>query len=144
MKRIPKPVIATFICFAALLAGLLLLGNYVLQLDIVKENRAFSVRIDNKSSYDLVAVETGLLTSDDAGKTIKVQPNFHAEPIRSGTSQHIKPKLSSVGEGGIYLKFTNSNGESFERSVCSYTEHVTGYTKVKVTDKEIKVDESCY
>ncbi|SFS57561.1 hypothetical protein [Paenibacillus sp. BC26] len=144
MKRIPKSVIVTVICFAALLTGLLLLGNYVLQLDIVKENRAFTVRIDNKSSFDLVTVETGLLTSGDAGNTIKVQPNLHAEPIRSGTSRHIKPKLSSVGESSIYLKFTNSNGESFERSVCSYTEHLTGYTKVKVTDKEITVDESCY
>ncbi|MGM0884889.1 MAG: hypothetical protein ACQEXQ_28090 [Bacillota bacterium] len=96
---------------------------------------SFSITISNKSDYDIVSVETGIIkgTSKD----------IYTEVIKSGEKIKIKPRLSLTGEGAIYINYTNSNGDTKEKTVCGYTESLSGYSKVTINDDKVTVEENC-
>lgn len=105
----------------------------------------FSVTVINESDYDIVSVETGILKSAPTGQGVVESGSRHVsnKTIKSGKTAKIKPDLSLRGEGGIYLKYTNANGETVQKGVCSYTEYVSGYSKVTIRNDGASVEEKC-
>lgn len=113
-------------------------------LGLISQFRSFTVTIDNQSDYDLVTIEAGILTSDLSGKVIEgSSKEIFEHGIQSGDKVKLTPKLSLMGEGGIYLKYTDSRGEIIRKSVCSYTESLSGYSKVTITNDNVTVNENC-
>lgn len=98
--------------------------------------KSFSVTVDNQSDFDIVSVETGLLQTDSK--------DMYSKTIKSGQKLKIKPELTLSGEGAIYMKFTDSRGKSTQETVCGYTEYLSGYSKVTITNERTIVEQKCY
>ncbi|MEK4060332.1 MULTISPECIES: hypothetical protein [Paenibacillus] len=113
---------------------------------LIQQFGSFTVTVDNQSDYDLFSVETGVLTSDSTGQIIESSSKESFEQgISSGTKVKISPELSLSGEGGIYLKYTDPRDESSPKTVgiCSYTESLSGHSKVIITNDDVSVAENC-
>lgn len=95
----------------------------------------YSITIRNKSDYDIVSVEIGIIkgTSKD----------IYTKKIISGEKIKIKPELSLTGEGAIYMKYTDSRGDTIEKTVCGYTESLSGNSKVTISNDKVTVEENC-
>lgn len=107
--------------------------------------KSFTVRIYNQSDFDLVKIETGILQSDAQGNTIETgSTDVVEDTLASGGKLTFKPKLSIQGEGGVYMKVTDSRGQTETYSVCSYTESLSGQTDVTVSNDGVKIDQDCY
>lgn len=143
MKRNTKIAIAVPAVVAVLLMSLFVVWKT--NDEIFRPFRSFSVTVVNASDYDLVTVETGILSSDTSGNTVKSgAKHTYAKTIKAGHEKVISPKLSLTGEGGIYLKYTDSRGETVQRTVCSYTESASGYSTVTIQNDQIEVKENCH
>ncbi|GGG03904.1 hypothetical protein [Paenibacillus abyssi] len=103
--------------------------------NITEPFQSFSVTINNNSDYNIESVEVGIIkgTSKD----------IYTEPIKSGETVKIKPKLSLNGEGAIYIKYIDSRGGTREKTVCGYTEYLSGYSKVTISNVKATVEEKC-
>ncbi|MEK5026398.1 hypothetical protein [Paenibacillus sp. FSL M7-1046] len=113
---------------------------------LIQQFGSFTVTVDNQSDYDLFSVETGVLTSDSAGQIIESSSKESFEQgIPSGRKVKISPELSLSGEGGIYLKYTDPRDEDSPKTVgiCSYTESLSGHSKVIITNDDVSVEENC-
>jgi hypothetical protein len=97
--------------------------------------KSFSVTVDNQSDYDILSIETGLLRTDSK--------DMFKKSIKSGQKIKIKPKLSLRGEGAIYMTYINSRGESITETVCGYTEYLSGYSEVTISNERITVVQQC-
>ncbi|OMF36709.1 hypothetical protein BK133_08670 [Paenibacillus sp. FSL H8-0548] len=98
--------------------------------------QSFSVTINNQSDYDIVSVETGIVAG--------TSKHIYDKQIKAGDSARIKPKLSLVGEGAVYLKYTDSRGDVTETSACGYTESLSGRIKLTITnDGVIENEQKC-
>jgi hypothetical protein len=91
--------------------------------------QSFSVTINNQSDYDIVSVETGIVAGSST--------HIYDKQIKAGDSVRIKPKLSLVGEGAVYLKYTDSIGDIKETIACGYTESLSGRTELTITNNGI-------
>jgi hypothetical protein len=58
-------------------------------------------------------------------------------------TRKFKPTLSLHGEGAIYLKYTDAMGQSTQETVCGYTEYLSGYSKVMITNEDTTVVQQC-
>lgn len=103
--------------------------------NITDSFKDFSVTIRNKSDYDIVSVEIGMIkgTSKD----------IYTKKINSGKTIKIKPELSLTGEGAIYMKYTDSSGDTIEKTVCGYTESLSGNSKVTIKNDKVTVEQNC-
>lgn len=108
--------------------------------------RSFSVTIDNRSDFELSVFEVGTYKSAESEGNVAAGESKAAvdKTIRSGDRLTVKPKLSIVGEGGIYLKMTDANGDPVTHGVCSYTESLSGKSKVTVTNEGVKIEQNCH
>lgn len=125
-------------------AGIMLvvqLDNKYGVLGLVAQLQSFQVRVDNQSDFELSILETGVVTSaaaeasvDEVGKILK-----------SGKTIKIKPRLTLSGEGGIYLKYSDPREPDVSRTVgvCSYTETLSGYSKVIITNDKVTIEQNC-
>jgi hypothetical protein len=142
-----KKVLIVIGCFIAILA-LTIVGAravYNDHPDFFNMFKSFTVRIYNQSDFDLVKIETGILQSDAQGNTIETgSTDVVEDTLASGGKLTFKPKLSIQGEGGVYMKVTDSRGQTETYSVCSYTESLSGLTDVIVRNDEADIDENCY
>jgi hypothetical protein len=108
--------------------------------------QSFRVTVDNQSDYDLSSIETGVVTSASAGgETGNASKDELGTTLHSGRRIKIRPQLSLSGEGGIYLKYTDPRkpGAPVTIGVCSYTESLSGYSKVTIKNDEIEIEENC-
>ncbi|MBT2293745.1 hypothetical protein J7E73_32560 [Paenibacillus albidus] len=108
--------------------------------------RSFTVTVDNRSDYDMGIVETGIIKGMSEGKIVGTGSKDKVDQeIKSGQKIKIKPDLQLTGEGGIYLEYTDSRSDSSSQriGICSYTEYLSGYSKVTITNDEVTVDEDC-
>ncbi|MCA0756518.1 hypothetical protein KP806_15795 [Paenibacillus sp. N4] len=106
--------------------------------------QSFSVKIINQSKHDIVSIETGIIESASAAGIVEGDSKDRSsKTVKSGEEVRIKPKLSLSGEGAVYLKFSNSGGEEYIKTVCSYTESLSGFSEVTVRDDGITVEEDC-
>ena len=103
--------------------------------NITEPFQSFSVKLNNKSDYDIVAVETGIVSSSSK--------HVYDKKVIAGASTKIKPKLQLTGEGAIYLKYTDSRGNTKETVVCGYTESLSGKSEVTIHNDQIDVEQDC-
>lgn len=132
MKIKIKPL-WTVVLSIIIVVGLVFAIKVIVQSNVfefLKQFRSFNVTIDNQSDYDLTSVETG--SKDEFDKEIK-----------SGDVVKITPNLSISGEGRVYLKYSDSRGETSNEMICSYTETLSGYSNVIITNENVKIDEKC-
>lgn len=103
--------------------------------NLLEPFRAFTVTISNESDYDIVSVETGIVSGSSKHPYAKI--------IGAGEKVKIKPDLTLMGEGSIYQEYTDSNGDLKETVVCGYTEYVSGHSKVIIRNDRIDVEQNC-
>ncbi|MFF2482490.1 hypothetical protein [Paenibacillus sp. NPDC058071] len=132
-------------------AGLTLAAAIVLltvgldkKLDLFNFLSGFTVVVDNQSDVDLLSLETGLIAGASDGNITEGESRDHHEGVQSGRKIKIKPNLQLSGEGAVYLKWTDAEGNSTIRAVCSYTEYLSGHAKVIVKNGEATVEQKCY
>lgn len=115
-------------------------------LNLIQQFRSFTVTVDNQSDYDLLSVETGVLASDSTGQVVESgSKEKYEQGIPGGKKVKISPELSLSGEGGIYLKYTDSRDGAPPRriGICSYTESLSGSSRVIITNDGVDVEENC-
>lgn len=95
--------------------------------------QSFSVTINNQSDYDIVSVETGIISS--------LEKHSYAKVIKAGDTVRIKPQLKLTGEGAVYLKYTDDRGMTKETVACGYTESLSGSTKLTVDNNGVTENE---
>lgn len=140
-KSIKFSLVILSIMFILFISGFLVMKSSIL--DFVNQFRSFSVTIDNQSDYDLTSVETGVLVSGPNGEAVESDSKETLDQtIESGEKLKIRPILSLSGEGGIYLRY-NSEGKETKKTICSYTESLSGYSKVIITNSNVTVEEKC-
>ncbi len=104
--------------------------------DLLNSMSSFTVTVHNQSDYDIVSVETGIRSGD-------TRDTFTQE-IPSGKTVKITPDLSFIGEGAIYLKYTDSRKETKEVIVCGYTESVSGSSELTIRNDDTALEQDCY
>lgn len=104
-------------------------------LEFFKPFKRFTVTVDNQSDYEVMSIETGIIQRESK--------DLYANTIKSGQKKKIKPDLKHSGEGAIYLKFTDSRGQTKEETVCSYTEYLSGYSTITIYNDRTAVVEKC-
>ncbi|WP_256759969.1 hypothetical protein [Cohnella sp. WQ 127256] len=138
MKIKRRPAIIVLVAAIAL-SIIVLVGVNVVKNTIsifnLSQFQSFTVTISNESDYDIVSVETGIIngTSKDT----------RLEKIKSGNKKKIKPNLSLSGEGAIYMEYTDSRGSTTQKTVCGYTEYLSGNSKVTIHNSKVTVKENC-
>ncbi|QLG38139.1 hypothetical protein HW560_08415 [Paenibacillus sp. E222] len=106
--------------------------------------RHLRITIYNQSDYDLSNITARVSTGVDSSNTNN-EGTTHAlkKGIPSGEKLKFAPQLRLSGEGSIYLEFTDSRGETYNKTVCGYTEYLSGNSYVTVTNETITVKEKC-
>lgn len=104
--------------------------------DLARFFRPFQIAIHNEAAFDIVALEAGIVGGHST--------DARDMTIRSGSSAKLTPKLELQGEGAVYLKYTDSLGRTVEKTVCGYTEYLSGLSEVTVRDGEVDVEMDCY
>lgn len=127
--------------FSLMIIAFLFFNFYRTNIDVFRQFLSFSVTINNQSDYDIVSLETG--TVEGPSGEIKASKDYYSKTIKSGEKVKIKPKLSLTGEGGIYLKYNDSRGETISKAVCSYTESLSGYSEVTINNDKVTIEENC-
>ncbi|MEK4326687.1 hypothetical protein MKZ24_11855 [Paenibacillus sp. FSL R7-0297] len=110
-------------------------------LSMAAQFQSFRVTVNNESDFDLSILETGVVTGAAAGAST----DELGKTLSSGKTIKIRPRLSLSGEGGIYLKYTDPRAPDVLQTigVCSYTESLSGYSKVTITNNKVTVKENC-
>jgi len=111
---------------------------------VLRQFQDFSLTVVNRSDYDILSVETGILQSDVKGNIVKGDSrHLYTKTIKSGQKAKIKPRLTIRGEGGIYMRYTDSTGAEKQAMVCSYTEYASGYSIATITNNGVEVEQKC-
>jgi len=95
----------------------------------------FLLTVDNQSDDEISSIEIGLIHMDSK--------ELFTDPIKKGETKKFKPTLSLSGEGSIYLKYTNAKGQSTQETVCGYTEYLSGYSTVTITNEGTTIVQQC-
>ncbi|MEK4348906.1 hypothetical protein [Paenibacillus sp. FSL P4-0184] len=103
--------------------------------NILSPFKSFLLTVDNQSDDDISSIEIGLIHTDSK--------ELFTSPIKKGETKRFKPTLSLSGEGSIYLKYTNAKGQSTQETVCGYTEFLSGYSTVTITNEGTTVVQQC-
>ncbi|MEK4850359.1 hypothetical protein NST04_10955 [Paenibacillus sp. FSL H7-0756] len=125
-------------------AGIMLvvqLDNKYGVLGLVAQLQSFQVRVDNQSDFELRILETGVVT----GAAAEASVDEVGKILKSGKTVKIKPQLTLSGEGGIYLKYSDPREPDVPKTigVCSYTETLSGYSKVIITNDKVTIEQNC-
>ncbi|AIQ60469.1 hypothetical protein [Paenibacillus borealis] len=144
MRRNRRVILVSAMGIAVIAAGIIMavqLNSKYGILSIAAQFQSFKVTVDNQSDFDLSLLETGVVTSAAAGASA----DELGKPLKSGETIKIRPRLSISGEGGIYLKYTDPREPEAAQTVgiCSYTESLSGYSKVTITNDKVTVKENC-
>lgn len=143
MKINTKTISIVFILILTVVLGIFVSFDKG-KLSFIKQFMGFTVTINNHSDFDIIEIKLGIIAGNSNVKTFKEDSEVvHDKQINSGSSTTLKPKLLLEGEGGIYLKFTNSKGETIKKTICSYTESLSGHSDVTVRNDTVNVTENC-
>lgn len=106
--------------------------------------RHLRITIHNQSDYDLTNIQTSLTTGGNSFNTNeKGSLHLLEENIPSGENLKFAPQLQVSGESSVYLTFTDSRGKTYNKTVCGYTEYLSGNSYVTVTNENATVKEEC-
>ncbi|WP_168121570.1 hypothetical protein [Paenibacillus sp. HB172176] len=122
-----------FVLFVGLIIGL---GIFMIHNMFGNMLRPFTVTIHNKSSFDIVSIESGIV---DGNST-----DISQAKIASGGKKKLRPDLTLTGEGAVYMKVTDERSVERKISVCGYTEYLSGSAYVVIEDSGTKVEQDCY
>ena len=114
--------------------------------DFARQFFSYSVTINNQSDYDISTFEVGALKrNDDTGEVEKSESKvIYKKGIEKGQKATVRPDITLSGkEGAIYLEYIDSNGNEVQKTICSYSESVTGYSNVTITKDRLLVTEKC-
>jgi len=103
--------------------------------NILTPFKNFLLTVDNQSNDEISSIEIGLIHMDSK--------ELFTDPIKKGETKKFKPTLSLSGEGSIYLKYTDAKGQSTQETVCGYTEYLSGYSTVTITNEGTTVVQQC-
>ncbi|MEK3717020.1 MULTISPECIES: hypothetical protein [unclassified Paenibacillus] len=131
---------STLVIAAGIMVVVQLNNNYGV-LGLVAQLQSFRVTVDNQSDFELSIQETGVVT----GAAAEASADEVGKILKSGKTLKIKPRLTLSGEGGIYLKYSDPREPDVPKTigVCSYTETLSGYSKVIITNDKVTVKENC-
>lgn len=133
--------------FIAALATILIISGIIAlsRLDAIRQFLGFSVTITNQLDTDIAYFEVGTYREKDEGKVVKLSTATYNKPLKSGDKLTFKPDITLGGqEGGIYLEYQDPDGNMVQKGICSYTESMSGYSKVTITKDQVLVDEKCH
>ncbi|SLK06771.1 MULTISPECIES: hypothetical protein [unclassified Paenibacillus] len=106
--------------------------------------RHLRITIHNQSDYDLSNITARVSSGVDSFNTNNEGTIYNLnKAVPSGEQVKFAPQLQLSGEGSVYLEFTNSRGETYNKTVCGYTEYLSGNSYVTVTNETITVREDC-
>lgn len=103
--------------------------------NILTPFKSFLLTVDNQSDDEISSIEIGLIHTDSK--------ELFTDPIKKGETKKFKPTLSLSGEGSIYLKYTDAKGQSTQEMVCGYTEYLSGYSTVTITNEGTTIVQQC-
>ncbi|WP_156113127.1 hypothetical protein NSQ90_16305 [Paenibacillus sp. FSL H7-0737] len=103
--------------------------------NILTPFKNFLLTVDNQSDDEISSIEIGLIHMDSK--------ELFTDPIKKGETKRFKPTLSLSGEGSIYLKYTDAKGQSTQETVCGYTEYLSGYSTVTITNEGTTIVQQC-
>lgn len=111
--------------------------------------RPFTVTIHNESDHELTGITAGIYKGGATGEAAAGEVDagsvdFYNHSIKAGKRAKFSPKLKHIGEGSIYLEYTDANGLTTRTTVCSYTESVTGNARLTITNTGATVEEDCW
>ncbi|MFJ2046291.1 hypothetical protein ACIOBL_22035 [Paenibacillus taichungensis] len=121
--------------------GIIIYMSFQNAIDPFKDLR---ITIHNQSDYDLSNIKASLTKDDHSSNTNENGSIYNLnKAVPSGEQVKFAPQLQLSGEGSVYLEFTNSRGETYNKTVCGYTEYLSGNSYVTVTNETITVREDC-
>lgn len=131
---------STLVIAAGIMVVVQLNNNYGV-LGLVAQLQSFRVTVDNQSDFELSILETGVVT----GAAAEASVDEVGKILKSGKTVKIKPRLTLSGEGGIYLKYSDKREPDVPRTIgiCSYTETLSGYSKVIITNDKVTIKQNC-
>ncbi|WP_419890210.1 hypothetical protein [Paenibacillus xylanexedens] len=113
-------------------------------LNAVDPFRHLRITIHNQSDYDLTNIQASLVQGDNSSNNNESGSTYvFDKDIPSGANVKFAPQLKRSGEGVVSLAFTDSRGKTYNKTVCGYTEYLSGNSYVTVTNESMTVKEEC-
>ncbi|MEO2256531.1 hypothetical protein ABGV43_06300 [Paenibacillus amylolyticus] len=113
-------------------------------LNAVDPFRHLRITIHNQSDYDLTNIQANLVQGDNSFNNNESGSTYvFDKDIPSGANVKFAPQLKLSGEGGVSLAFTDSRGKTYNKTVCGYTEYLSGNSYVTVTNENVTVKDEC-
>ncbi|KAA8749956.1 hypothetical protein [Paenibacillus sp. UASWS1643] len=118
-------------------------------LNAVDPFRHLRITIHNQSDYDLTNIQANLAQGDNSFNNNNNNNNASGstyvfdKDIPSGANVKFAPQLKLSGEGAVSLTFTDSRGKTYNKTVCGYTEYLSGNSYVTVTNENVTVKDEC-
>jgi hypothetical protein len=137
-------VASTVAVLGLVLAAIAGMSRFMETFGVLRQFQDFSLTVVNRSDHDILSVEIGILQSGANGGIVEGDSrHLYTRAIKSGQKAKIRPGLTIRGEGGIYMRYTDSTGAEKLAMACSYTEHASGYSIATVTNDGVDVEEAC-
>lgn len=106
--------------------------------------RHLRITIHNQSDYDLTNIQASLVQGDNSFNNNESGSTYiFDKDIPTGAKVKFAPQLKRSGEGAVSLAFTDSRGKTYNKTVCGYTEYLSGNSYVTVTNENVNVKEEC-
>ncbi|MBY0117354.1 hypothetical protein NST33_28495 [Paenibacillus sp. FSL L8-0435] len=113
-------------------------------LNVIDPFRHLRITIHNQSDYDITNIQASLVQGDNSLNNNESGSTYvFDKDIPSGANMKFTPQLKRSGEGAVSLAFTDSRGKTFNKTVCGYTEYLSGNSYVTVTNENVTVREEC-
>lgn len=113
-------------------------------LNAIDPFRHLRITIHNQSDYDLTNIQASLVQGDNSFNNNESGSTYiFDKDIPTGANVKFAPQLKLSGEGVVSLAFTDSRGKTYNKTVCGYTEYLSGNSYVTVTNENITVKDEC-
>ncbi|MDQ0723968.1 flagellar biosynthesis/type III secretory pathway M-ring protein FliF/YscJ [Paenibacillus sp. W4I10] len=113
-------------------------------LNAVDPFRHLRITIHNQSDYNLTIIQASLVQGDNSLNNNESGSTYvFDKDIPSGANVKFAPQLKLSGEGVVSLAFTDSRGKTYNKTVCGYTEYLSGNSYITVTNENITVKDEC-
>lgn len=113
-------------------------------LNAIDPFRHLRITIHNQSDYDLTNIQASLVQGDNSLNNNENGSTYvFDKDIPSGANVKFAPQLKLSGEGVVSLAFTDSRGKTYNKTVCGYTEYLSGNSYVTVTNENVTVKDEC-
>ncbi|MFX3647270.1 MAG: hypothetical protein ACE3K2_20215 [Paenibacillus sp.] len=112
-------------------------------LNAVDPYRHLRITIHNQSDYNLTDIQASLVQGESYNTNESGSTYIFDKDVSSGSNVKFAPQLKLSGEGAVSLTFTDSRGKTYNKTVCGYTEYLSGNSYVTVTNENVTVKEEC-